>query len=313
MIYVVISLILLASLFFYKYIALKYDILDWPNSRSSHNKPTIRGGGIIFPIAGILATFLFDINYPFFLSGLVLVAIISFIDDVKSISFRLRLLVQLAGAALLLFDVQGLNDYWLVLALFFILTSGWLNAYNFMDGINGITSLYALTTLIAFLIINNFVFFVNEAFIIVFIISVALFSFFNVRRKALMFAGDIGSISLAFVLAFLMISLLSITGHWFFILFFLVYGVDSILTIIERLFKGENIFEAHRSHLYQILANETKAGHLKVSFAYSGIQLLISALVILGYLKEWPGWTYFTIATFVGLSYILIKMKMKRK
>src|SRR5690606_20157866 len=125
--------------------------------------------------------------------------------------------------------------YWLIIA--FILIIGWINAFNFMDGINGITAFYALAVLIPVLVLNGITPVLPQSLVIVALISAAIFAFFNARKKAKTFAGDVGSVSMAFIIAFVIIALIMVTGKWELIAFVAVYGVDAVLTIIHRLSK----------------------------------------------------------------------------
>jgi len=109
---------------------------------------------------------------------------------------------------------------------------------------------------------------------------VIVFVFFNFRRKAICFAGDVGSVGIAFIIIFLIAQLITTSGDITYLFLFLVYGLDTITTIIFRLFRGENIFEAHRSHFYQFLANEKKIPHQYVALMYGIIQLLINVYCI---------------------------------
>jgi UDP-N-acetylmuramyl pentapeptide phosphotransferase/UDP-N-acetylglucosamine-1-phosphate transferase len=311
---IIIALGSFAILFLYKALAFKWNILDIPNERSSHVQPTVRGGGIVFPVL-TLGWFAFNqISYPFFLIGLILLSIVSFIDDIKNLSFKLRLVTQILAVAAMLWSLGliGSLSYGAVVLLF-LLTVGWLNTFNFMDGINGITALYAISVLSSFWVLNHYVEFIEASFIKALLLITVAFAFFNVRTKAIMFAGDVGSISLAFILAFLMILLFVQTQNWFFILFFLIYGVDSIMTIVERLLKRENIFEAHRSHLYQLLCNEYQCKHLSVSFSYALLQFIISGGVILMYLNNASGYWYPVLMLFILSSYLILKTSLKRK
>lgn len=262
-------------------IADKYNIIDKPNERSSHSVITIRGGGVLFPLAALLWFLLNDFNYPYMVSGLLLLAMVSFVDDIKPQSKSVRLSVQIIAVSLLLFQL-GLFQivHPVAIAVIYVLLVGFTNAVNFMDGINGITSLYALSALGAFLYLNQNLAFTNESLLVYIILGVLVFTFFNFRKKAKCFAGDVGSVSIAFLLSFFIIQLILATGNWNYMSFFAIYGADTILTIFQRLFNKENIFDAHRSHLYQYLANEMKFGHLKVSSAYFILQLLINAVVI---------------------------------
>lgn len=278
-----ISLYFLALIYFR--IALNYQIIDKPNDRSSHKRHTIRGGGIIFPISIIFWFILNKFQYPFFVSGMLLIAFISFIDDVKTLPNYIRFFVQFLTASLLLYQIQpGISIYSYLLVITLIV--GTLNAWNFMDGINGITGLYSLLTLMTMFFVNHtMVSFTSETMLACVIISLLVFNWFNVRKRARCFAGDVGSISIAFIISMLMIQLIYETGNFLFVGFFLLYGLDTVSTIIFRLYKKENIFKAHRSHFYQFLANDRNWSHLAVSSLYSLVQLAVNIFIIFYYTK----------------------------
>jgi UDP-N-acetylmuramyl pentapeptide phosphotransferase/UDP-N-acetylglucosamine-1-phosphate transferase len=165
-----------------------------------------------------------------------------------------------------------------ILPLVLVLLIGWINAFNFMDGINGISVLYALSAIISFSLLP-----IHETSLPLLItvgLSCLVFGFFNVRTKAKTFAGDVGSISLALFLGYFMIKTIVQTGQIGYILFFSVYGIDAIITIIIRIKNKENIFEAHRSHLYQYLANEQGHSHVLIAVLYAVLQLLVNGIVI---------------------------------
>lgn len=155
-----------------------------------------------------------------------------------------------------------------------------------MDGINGITGLYTLAVMGALLYVNtNIQLFTDGDFIKYAIITSLVFLFFNYRKKAKCFAGDIGSIAIAFWVIYLVLKLILVTESLIWLLFLAVYGVDAICTILHRLYLKQNIFEAHRLHLYQILSNEYKIQHRLVSLFYALVQTGISILVISLYQK----------------------------
>src|SRR5690606_6649987 len=112
------------------------------------------------------------------------------------------------------------------------------------------------------------------------LIAVLVFTIFNFRTKAKTFAGDVGSVTIAYVLLFALGALIIQTGNFIYILFLTVYGIDAVWTIIRRLTLKENIFEAHRSHLYQYLGNEAGINKLLISFLYGLLQFLIGISVI---------------------------------
>ncbi|MFZ6024762.1 MAG: hypothetical protein ACOYVG_09975 [Bacteroidota bacterium] len=267
-------------------IARKFEIVDKPNIRSSHQQVTIRGGGVLFPIAA-----LFFISYTSFdgvlLScGICTISILSFVDDVRSIDSKLRLLLQGLAVAFMLYPIiKGINLYWV--PFFFILILGVINAYNFMDGINGITVMYSLVSIGTLYYINKDIFILeSNTFFLSVIASLVVFAFFNVRKKAICFAGDVGSISIAFIICYLLIKLVWATNWPCWILLLGVYGIDTVFTIICRIFRKEPLMQAHRSHFYQYLANETGMGQLKVSLLYAVTQLLLNLTVIFSYLHD---------------------------
>ena len=280
MYYIIILVLLFVAELFYFRVADKCNIIDKPNERSSHSRITLRGGGIIFYF-GALAYFLSNHwEYPWFMLALTLITFISFVDDVRSTSQGLRLVFHFTAMALMFYQ-WGLFSpswWWSIIAL--IICTGIINAYNFMDGINGITGGYSLVILGALAYINSEITtFVEPALINTVLCAVLVFCFFNFRKKAKCFAGDVGSVSIAFILLFLIGKLIIKTEDFSWIILLSVYGVDSVLTIIHRLMLHENIGLPHRKHMYQLMANELKIPHVGVSLIYMGAQ----ALVILGY------------------------------
>ena len=277
---VILVLLFLAELFYFK-LADKCNIIDKPNERSSHTKVTLRGGGIIFYF-GALACFLTNHwEYPWFMVALTLIEFIRFVDDIRSTSQGLRLVFHFSAMALMFYQwgLFSLSWWWIIVAL--IICTGIINAYNFMDGINGITGGYSLVVLVALAYINaEITAFIEPALINTVLCSVLVFCFFNFRKKAKCFAGDVGSVSIAFILLFLIGKLILTTGDFSWIILLSVYGVDSVLTIIHRLMLHENIGLPHRKHMYQLMANELKMPHVVVSLIYMAVQ----AIVIVGYI-----------------------------
>ena len=282
MIYAFVTLLLFALLIGYFRIADRYNIIDKPNNRSSHTAVTIRGGGIVYPLAMVLyAVFFHDVS-AFLLIGMLLISLISFWDDISSLPSRVRILVHLLAVTALLYSVNAFQilPIWLIPVLY-VLIIGIINAYNFMDGINGITGLYSLVILCSLLYVNErIISFADSDFIVCPILASLVFLFFNFRKKATCFAGDVGSVSIGFWIIALLLMLILKTQSVHYILFLAVYGVDTVLTIMHRLLLRQNIFEPHRLHFYQILANERKVPHLIVSALYALMQLLVNCLVL---------------------------------
>lgn len=310
------TIILCICMYLYFKIADKYNIIDKPNERSSHNEIIIRGAGIIFPIACLLYFFQSNFYYPYFIAGVVLISLISFFDDIKTTKNSIRFIVQFVCVLLLFYQTNFLNNcHYSILIVALIFAIGILNAWNFMDGINGITGLYSIATIATLLFINLYTTpFIETELLLVTIIALLIFNFCNTRKKALCFAGDVGSISIAFIIIFALASLILKTNHLEYILLLAVYGVDSALTIAFRLINKENIFKAHRSHLYQWLVHKQKMSHLKVSFIYFLIQLAVN-LILMQFILQSENSIYQSIIILIllGLIYIALKQKLKNQ
>ena len=314
MIYLIIfALLLIAELVYFK-IADKCNIIDKPNERSSHSAIVLRGGGIIFLIGVWLWSAFYGFQYPWLLAAVTLAAGISFVDDIHSLPDSIRLVVQFTAMGLMFQQLDILHlDMWWVVILALIVCVGASNIINFMDGINGITAGYSLAVLIPLLIMNHKIGFMEESFLVVVILSVLVFSIFNFRErgKAKCFAGDVGSVGIAFIMLFAIGKLVMATGDVTWLLFLLVYGVDGCLTICHRILLHENLGEAHRKHAYQLMANELKMSHVVVSLTYMALQLLVS----LGFIYLCPNtvlahWIYLIGALLVlALAYVLFKKK----
>ncbi|WP_156305384.1 MraY family glycosyltransferase [Sphingobacterium endophyticum] len=278
--YIVLFTILLSVEVLYFKVAEKYGIIDKPNQRSSHNTLTLRGGGIIFYF-GALAYFIYSgYQYPWFFLGLTLMTLVSFLDDVLSLSNKIRLLVHFGSVLLMVYQLNIFSLPWYYLILTFIVVVGGINAYNFMDGINGMTAIYSLSVGSLLLIVNFRINFIDQKLISYLLIGILVFTFFNFRTKAKTFAGDVGAVSIAYILLFCLGALIIKTGNLIYILFLTIYGIDTVWTILRRLKFKENIFEAHRSHLYQFLGNEGGFNKLLISFFYGFFQFVIGMLVI---------------------------------
>ena len=330
--YLLIFLLLLVAEIVYFRIADRYNIIDKPNERSSHSTIVLRGGGVIFLLSAWVWSAFFGLQYPWFLLGLTLVAGVSFVDDIRSLPDSVRLVVQFVAMGLTLFELfcmpgQFLQSasWWLVVALVvmgMVIFVGASNIINFMDGINGITGGYAAAVLVPLLIVNEgtmlkavngAVSIVPSSLVITVLLADVVFCLFNFRQKgkAKCFAGDVGSIGIAFILLFMIGQLIMRTGDVTYLVFLLVYGVDGCLTIIHRIMLHENLGEAHRKHAYQLMANELKIGHVTVSLFYMALQMAVS----LGFIYLCPNtmvahWVYL-VGMFIVLAvaYVLFKKK----
>ena len=337
MTYLIIAVLLLAAELIYFKIADKCNIIDKPNERSSHSTIVLRGGGIIFSLSMIAWAVLMVVQgqnimpYLPFMAGLILIAGVSFIDDVHSLPDSVRLVAQFVAMALMFWSMGIMNwDMWWIVPIALIVCVGATNIINFMDGINGITAGYALAMLVPIALVNgsgpcvplvaseqsssaSVQGFIEPSYLIVAIIGVLVFSLFNFRPKgkAKCFAGDVGSIGIAFIILFALGKLMLATQDVTWIVFFLVYGIDGSMTIFHRIMLHENLGQAHRKHAYQLMANELKMSHVVVSLLYMAMQLVVS----LGFIYLCPNtvlahWVYLVSAAAVlAVAYVLFKMK----
>lgn len=304
------TFLLLELLYFY--IADKYNIIDHPNERSSHSEVTLRGGGIIFPIAILIYSLYAGVDYPNFVLGLLCISFVSFWDDIHTASSKLRIVFHLMAVTFLFFEIRMFQIPVWMIPIIYILVIGTINAYNFMDGINGITGLYSLALVSTLIWLNQSIQFINVNLLIITALALIVFLYFNYRHKARCFAGDVGSVSMAFIVIFAILLLIIKTDEYLYILLLAVYGVDVVITMVIRLINGENIFEAHRSHLYQKLSNERGVSHLLVAAAYACLQIIVNIVLIYIIRLEYTAMFElgFALAVLLALSllYSLIRM-----
>ena len=329
--YIIIAVTLVALELIYFKIADKCNIIDKPNERSSHSTIVLRGGGIIFPLSmlvwcglhGAHGDWSVVVDYLPFLIGLVLICAVSFWDDVHSLPDSVRLVVQFVSMGLAAWcmirdsEWMALEWYWLLLIgiVALIVFVGATNIINFMDGINGITAGYSFAVLLPLFLLNNKG---GEPFILnsllgVVILAVLVFSFFNFRPrgKAKCFAGDVGSVGIAFIMLFAIGKLILKTNDLTWLAFLMVYGVDGVLTICHRIMLHEHLGEAHRKHAYQLMANELGMSHVVVSCIYMVLQLVIS-LVMVYLIPNTPlaHWIYLIgVAVVLVVAYVLFMRK----
>lgn len=314
MIYCIEFILLLAIELLYFRIADKCNIIDKPNERSSHSTIVLRGGGIIFMLGLWIWAAFYVFVYLWFLAAVTLIAGVSFVDDIRSLPDSVRLVAQFVAMGLMFYQLNMLHwEMWWVVLLALIVCVGASNIINFMDGINGITGGYALASLIPIYILNKEMGFVEESLVMTVILADMVFCLFNFRPKgkAKCFAGDVGSIGIAFILLFMIGQLIMKTGDVTYLIFLLVYGVDGCLTICHRIMLHENLGEAHRKHAYQLMANELKIGHVKVSLLYMGLQLVISlGFVFLVPDTVWAHWLYLVCALLIlAVAYVAFMKK----
>lgn len=337
MLQTVIFVLLLLLMLAYLSVANHFNIIDRPNERSSHTNVTIRGGGIIFVVAIVAWWFIHGFQLPWFFAGFLLISVVSFIDDLGHVPNRVRIAAQFLAVVLLLLELNSSisitsvvgaltnhpnplvgvptyqssnNSYllWLLLSLPVIL--GFINAYNFMDGINGITVVNSLVTIGTIAYLNHTVYLADPNLFSFTMMALLIFGFFNFRRRAACFAGDVGAVSMAFLITLLLVMLITHTGNFYYMALVFVYGVDSVGTIIERLVKRENIFEAHRAHLYQLMANQSGIPHLMVSSVYGLVQLAVNVLIIVSIRQDFAPLLVFSLIL-LALVGIFVYAKLK--
>lgn len=274
--------ILLAELLYFV-LAKHFRIMDCPNERSSHTRPTLLGGGIVFFIAILCYSLFHHFAYPWFLIAVAMLAVVCFVDDLHPLPSILRMVVQFTATLLVLFQFQVFDLAIWKIVVVMILAVGTVNIYNFMDGINGMLAAYSLVVLSTLTYVNLYVSpFVDQDLIYFAIMAVLIFGFFNFRRKAFCFSGDVGSIVMGALVLFLLGRLVQATPtgkvELSYLVFIGVYLADGGFTVLKRMLRGENILQPHREHLYETLCNDCKIPHLYVSSGYAIAQLIINIL-----------------------------------
>ncbi len=297
-------------------IARKLNLYDVPNERSSHKNLTFRGGGIIVPISLIFYAIFFGLHNYYLIIGVLVASALSFYDDVKGSNAFLRLLCHFVAVGLVMMDItNGTQFLPFITILIAIIAVAAVNAYNFMDGINGMTGLYTLS-------IYETIFFYDykienvfdQNLIAILTIALIIFGFYNFRTRAVLFAGDVGSVSLGLIAVFYVLYLVIHNNNIIYLSMVAVYGVESGLTIFYRLIKGQNIFQPHRMHLFQDLVNIAKFPHLFVSFFYTIVQVIINFGMFLCIREGYFGYLYFTYVLIILIcSYIILKYQIYKR
>ena len=311
-VYLVILVLLILLEIVYFRIADRFNIIDKPNERSSHTRIVLRGGGIIFTLALWVWSLFFGFHYPWLLASVTLAAGVSFIDDVHSLPDSIRLVAQFLAMGMMIWELDMCHwQMWWTVPVALVVCVGATNIYNFMDGINGITGGYSLAVLIPLVLLNRERGFLEESLLAVLGMSLAVFCFFNFRKNAKCFAGDVGSVGIAFMLLFCIGRLVMQTGDITWLTLLIVYGVDGCMTIIHRIMLHENLGQAHRKHAFQLMANELHLPHVVVSIVYATLQLAISLGMVYG-IPDTTGahWLYLAVVlTGLALAYVLFMRK----
>lgn len=304
--YLVVGIILLVFEVLYLKLAEKLGIFDIPHHQSSHVGVVIRGGGVIFYFAYIMWFLVSGMIYPMIFAGLTIIALTSFFDDIHSISPKIRMVLQFAAMMVMLYETNVFNLPLRNMLLLSVACVGVVNIYNFMDGINGMTGGYSLILVAILIYVNlNIVEFIDIRLLAYIALAIVCFNLFNFRLHAKCFAGDVGSLSIGFIVIFLILKLIFRTSHIYWIAFVLVYIVDGGCTILHRIILRENILLPHKKHAYQIMVNELKMPHLAVS----GIYMTIQGLICIWFIAIPSNTTLFIQITILSTLYLVF---MKR-
>ncbi len=294
---------ILSELGYFK-LAKKFKITDKPNLRSSHKEVTILGGGIIFYVSMLLFWVFNGFEYTLFFAGLSFIAAVSFFDDIRPQSFRVRLLAQLIAVLLMIAELGILASPFLwYAAIGAVLSVSILNAYNFMDGINGMLGMFSILLGLSLLYINHYVIeFVDKNLIIYLILGLIVFGFFNFRKTAKCFSGDVGSISMGFISIFLVGLLMRETQSFIWIGLLTIFGIDSGMTLAHRVYLRENVTLPHRKHLFQLMVNELRIIPPIVSAIYAAFQLVLTVGLIALYNYPLYAWIFLGVYTIAVLG-----------
>lgn len=314
--YLIVLVVLAVISLLYLKLAIRFKIIDKPNERSSHTKITVRGGGIIFPIAIFIFFLLNNYQYPYFTLGVFLISFVSFLDDIYTLSSKIRFPFQFIAIALILVDLNAfsLPIYWPILYL--VTGIGFINMFNFMDGVNGITGIYSLSVLFGLFLINSNEHIINNDLIIFSAISLAVFGFYNFRKKALFFAGDIGSIAIGMLIFFIGLLFTIQLSTPLILLLVIVYGADAGCTLLYRKFyTDESVLDPHRHHMYQKIVDDFKISHLKVSLGYGLIQLIVNFIIYKSYYLSFFSQliVFSSLVIFFIIIYIILFKVVKNK
>ncbi len=307
--------IAIETLFFW--IARRCGIGAGVNERSSHTTFTPTAGGVIVPIAIVIFAGLnfgtMTLPWWIALSGAIVLAVMSFIDDIKPLSPTFRLIVQtiVVGSTFYQLITPHTIHYFLVVVICGV---GTINAINFIDGIRAMLAFYGLVVLGSLLYAINTLapesMTVYSDLCLFLILAIIAFSVFNIRDK--IFAGDVGAITLGFIIVFVTVNVIFAIKDASIITFFIVAIFDAGLTTLQRLFAGENILMPHRDFIYEVLTSRWKLPHLIVSSGYATLQLVINTLYFLFPYDQ--RWAYFiTVSLMLMVAYFYIRRSPKSR
>lgn len=305
------AVMLIGTARLYLYAARQFGWFDKPNERSLHTRMVIiRGGGVLFYVSVCYVLLFTTVHQPYFFAGLTVVSLISFWDDFRPLPVRYRLVAQSVAVALLLWQTAPFSGQVWVLIGVLIVGVGVVNAFNFMDGINGMTAFYGFVTIGTLWYCEAIRQWTAPSSLFpAVLIALLIFAWFNARVQAVWFAGDVGSLSIGFICLYGLLRLMVSQQTYLPVLFLSVYGVDSLLTILYRLYHRQNILRAHRLHLFQLLVHQLNWPHLRVSALYALVQMGINALVFWAMNRplEWPLLFTGCVLSMVVVLYLIVR------
>lgn len=289
-------------------------LVDFPNSRSSHSRPTPRGGGVGLLLAFfVVSVFLTHAAVSFWLPATFL-ALVSFFDDRLDLNPKARLLFQFVAAAVVVLGA-GLNEFsfhsLIFIPFWLLFIIGTANFYNFMDGINGIAGITGVVGFGLTAVFSQMTGADSTLFFLALALSAACVGFlpFNLP-KARVFMGDVGSILLGFVFAGIAFTLSKdLRSFLCLIAFMFPFYADALTTLFVRWKDGEKLTQAHRRHLYQVLANELAFPHWLVSCGYGLFQLIVGTTMIWAF--DMGLWVQLVVGALYSLLFFSVTCRVR--
>ena len=279
--WVISALTMLVAGFAYFFLSKRFSGTSTKLSQKNGNGLAITGAGGILVLTILLYAFLGDTTHTYFLFAFSMLAVVNWLDDLYEVHSGWRLITQFLSVSFLVMEFGLVSSYWS--PFFLVVAVGVINAYNFMDGINGLSGVYGLAVLLPLALILP----VNEmdtGQITLVLLFLILFLVFNFRSSAKVILGDVGSVSLGFLVLFYSVKCFKDYDIYLLVSFSMLFLLDSGITLVERTLKRENVFQSHKSHLYQLLVRKKGYDQRWVALGYGVLQLVINLILI-----ELPG------------------------
>lgn len=274
-------------------IAFKKQLLSIVNGGNQ----AITGTGLVLVLVLLLHGLLVNTSHAYFLFAFAMLALVNWLDDLFEIHSGWRLITQFLALSFLVMEFGLISSYWS--PFFLVVAVGVVNAYNFMDGINGISGIYALAVLaplpFAYAFDTE-----NMGRLLLIFLFLILFILFNFRRSAKAILGDTGSIALGFLVLFYSLQCFKNYDIYLLMSFSMLFLLDTGYTLLERTYRRKNVFQSHREHLYQMLVHRRGWDPRWVAMGYGVIQLGINITLLL--LKSSRSQLLFSIAIGAILS-----------